>query len=119
MTDKISQARQKLRDYAREAHTVPLKEVIGAAWIADPPEIPDGLMISTSRGEAAGKVFVALQDALRVAEELREESREPVTTKVEVVPGKNIPYPPESAYKDAQAAAADRIEAAVFMALAY
>lgn len=117
MTDKISQARQRLRDYARTAHTVPLKEVIGAAWVADPPDIPDGLMISTSRGEAGGKAFMAAQEALRVAEELREESREPVTTKVEVVPGKNIPYPPESAYKDALAHAADRIEAAIFLAL--
>jgi predicted RNase H-like HicB family nuclease len=116
MTDKISMARQRLRDYALTAHAVQLNQVLGCAWVADPPDIPDGLTISISRGEAGAKAFMAAQEALRVAEELRAESREPVTTKVEVH-GRSIPYPPDSAYKDALAAAADRIEAAIFLAL--
>ena len=106
MTDKISEARQALRDYARTEHTVSMKEIIGAAWIADPPDIPDGLMISTSRGEAGGKAFMAVQAALTVAEELRAESRQqPVIWN-------------DDADLRAKAAAADRIEAAVLKALA-
>jgi hypothetical protein len=104
MTD-ISQTRQALRNYARTMHEVPMKEVLGVAWIADPPDIPDGLMFSVSRGEAADKVFVALQEVLRVAEELRAESRQqPVIWNDD---------------KDlaAKAEAADRIEATVFLAL--
>lgn len=106
MTDGISQARQKLRDYARTAHTVPLKEVLGAAWIADPPDIPDGLMISTSRGEVGAKAVMAAQAALTVAEELRAESRQQP-----VIWG-------QDADLRAKAEAADRIEAAVLKALA-
>lgn len=105
MNDKISAARQALRDYAREAHTVPLKEIVGAAWVADPPDIPDGLMLSTSRGEAGGKAFMAAQAALSVAEELRAESRQqPVIWN-------------DDADLRAKAEAADRIEAAILKAL--
>lgn len=119
MSDKISDARQRLRDYAREQ--VP-DTILHVRRTDDVEGVPSTQQLQVAvglgtRGEAAGLVFVALQEALRVAEELRAESREPVTTKVEVVPGRNIPYPPESAYKDAQAAAADRIEAAIFLAL--
>lgn len=107
MTDTISKA---LRDYARTAHEIELSTQPG--WVS----APVGAMVGVVRGEAAGKAFTAAQEALRVAEELREESREPVTTKAEVH-GRSIPYPPDSAYKDALAAAADRIEAAIFLAL--
>jgi hypothetical protein len=111
MTDKISQARQKLRDYAREQCGFVIVDI-------DTGETSHaGTARPLVRGEAGGKVFVALQEALRVAEELREESREQ-DPKVEIN-GRKVIFPENASYKDAQAAAADRIEAAVFMALAY
>lgn len=112
MTDKISQARQRLRNLARTQ--VESTRTVNFKGMEEPVEYT---FVLGKLGEVAGPLFVAVQEALRVAEELREESREPVTTKVELVPGHSIPYPPESAYKDALAAAADRIEAAVFLAL--
>lgn len=111
MTDKISQARQRLRDYAREVHEIELSTQPG--WVS----APVGARVGVARGEAAGKVFVALQEALRVAEELRAESQEPGS--VVEVGGRKVTFPEAGSYKDALAAAADRIEATVFLALAY
>jgi hypothetical protein len=99
----VTQARQKLRDLAREEVCVftSLMEEAGA------------VVKISSLGEIAGPLFVAVQEALRVAEELRAESRAPVST------SDRYSSLQERTTKDAQAAAADRIEAAVFMALAY
>jgi hypothetical protein len=69
---EISKARQALRDYALTAHAVQLNQVLGCAWVADPPDIPDGLTISISRGEAGAKAFVAVQAVLTLLEKERE-----------------------------------------------
>lgn len=115
MSDKISMARQRLRDYAREQ--VP-DTILHIRRTDDVEGVPSTQQLQVAvglgtRGEAAGLVFVALQEALRVAEELREESRAPVST------ADRYSSLQERTTKDAQAAAADRIEAAVFLALAY
>lgn len=119
MTDKISQARQRLRDYAREQ--VP-DTILHVRRTDDVEGVPSTQQLQVAvglgtRGEAANKVFVALQEALRVAEELRAESQEPGS--VVEVGGRKVTFPEAGSYKDALAAAADRIEATVFLALAY
>jgi hypothetical protein len=110
---EISKARQALRDYALTAHAVQLNQVLGCAWVADPPDIPDGLTISISRGEAGAKAFMAAQEALRVAEELRAEGKQAITGNL----AEQFTFEGAQAYKHAQREAADRIEAAVLKAL--
>jgi hypothetical protein len=110
MTDDISKARQALRDYARTAHEIELSTQPG--WVS----APVGAMVGVVRGEAAGKAFVAIQAALTVAEEMRAEGEEPVTTKVEIH-GQLVPYPPDVHYRRAQRETANRIELAILKAL--
>jgi hypothetical protein len=107
MTHGVNPARQKLRDYAREQEHVSLS---ATDWGS---QLPQDASISVVRGEIGGKAIVAVQEALRVAEELRAESRAPVST------SDRYASLQERTTKDAQAAAADRIEAAIFLALAY
>jgi hypothetical protein len=95
MTDKISQARQRLRDLARKELCV---------YTPSTPEADAAVTIS-SFGEVAGPLFVALQGALRVAEELRAESRQQPVIRND---DKDLA---------AKAEAADRIEATIFLAL--
>lgn len=103
---EISKARQALRDYALTAHSVQMNQVLGCAWVAEPPDIPDGLTISISRGEAGAKAFMAVQAALSVVEELR------------VIRLPDGLSPDEAfGWRQCRDDAADRIEAAVLKAL--
>lgn len=99
MSDKISEARQALRDYAREGVAIDGRNL-------KPNALNEGIQYIGARGEIGGKAFVAAQAALTVAEELRAESRQqPVIWN-------------DDADLRAKAEAADRIEAAVLKALA-
>jgi hypothetical protein len=108
---EISKARQALRDYALTAHAVQLNQVLGCAWVADPPDIPDGLTISISRGEAGAKAFMAVQAALTVAEELRTEADAGDLGRDDLAPDER------SGYRLAMYDFADRIEGAILKAL--
>jgi hypothetical protein len=65
MTDGISMARQRLRDYAREQEYVNLS---ATGWGS---QLPPDASISVVRGEVGGKAFEAVQAALTVLEEQR------------------------------------------------
>lgn len=96
----ISQARQALRNLARleveSTRTINFKGM---------PEPVEYTFVVGKLGEVAGPLFVAVQEALRVAEELRVESRQQPVIRND---DKDLA---------AKAEAADRIEAAVFLAL--
>jgi hypothetical protein len=118
MTDEVSKARQALRDYAREQ--VP-DTILHVRRTDDVEGVPSTQQLQVAvglgtRGEAAGKTFMAVQAALTVAEELRAEGEEPVTTKVEMH-GRLAPYPPDVHYRRAQREAANRIELAILKVL--
>lgn len=105
MTDKISEARQALRDYAREAYEVQVPMRTSTLRTAEPKTI------EVSRGEVGGKAFMAAQTALTVAEELRAEADQPIST------FDRYASLEERTIKQAQREAADRIEAAVLKAI--
>lgn len=104
MTD-ISQARQALRDYAREECSV--HRTLTGVFTKQPYEFVAG-----RRGELAGKAFVTTQAALTVAEELRAEAEAPVNPNLFDWQAAGIEL-----VKQAQRDAADRIEAAIWEAL--
>ena len=115
MSDEISQARQALRDYARDRLRVTFPPQFNDAGHA--VSVKPGEPISTEifRGEVGAKAFQAAQNALTVAEELREEGAQPLS---EGDPRAVLMGPDEQrAYRMAQREAADRIEAAILKAL--
>jgi hypothetical protein len=103
MTD-ISEARQALRDYARE-EIVERRTLTGNF-----DHVPYKFVVGT-RGTTAGKAFVAAQAALTVVEELREEGGAPLSS---TDPYGNVE---ERASKRVQREVANRIELAILKAL--
>lgn len=115
MASDVSEARQALRDLARDP--IPTS-CVSIELGREEGESEDRVrVVLGARGAAAGEAFMAAQAALTVAEELRAEGEKPVTDKVEITPGHLIPFPTDVAYRRAQCDAADRIEAAVLKAL--
>jgi hypothetical protein len=107
MTDKISEARQALRDYARRKVTVYTPP--------DPTSFtgqPGAKEVQF--GELVGKAFMAAQAALTVVEELRAEGTASITREL----AERFTFEGAQAYKHVQREAADRIEAAILKALA-
>jgi len=69
MTDKISPARQALRDYAREQERVNLS---ATGWAS---QLPENASISVVRGEIGAKAFMAAQAVLTLLEKERKEHK--------------------------------------------
>jgi hypothetical protein len=108
VTDGISMARQRLRDYAREQ--VP-DTILHVRRTDDVEGVPSTQQLQVAvglgtRGEAAGKTFVAVQAALSVVEELRV-----IRLPDELSPDEAF------GWRQCRDDAADRIEAAVLKAL--
>lgn len=100
---KISEARQALRDYAREQAAVVYIEPDPTSFTGQPGSAP------MARGEAGGKAFTAAQAALTVAEELRAEA--------DIVDPDAMTWDADTMTPRLKREAANRIEAAILKAL--